>query len=130
MKGKNYNSQKGMSYPQKIQQVFSDELKRSKVKEIEMGLIRVSELSRSLGVSQTSIYRWIKKYSITYNKRIQVVVESKSQTKKLEYLQEQLKEAHRLLGQKQIQLEFTEKMLELASKELGIDIKKKYGTKR
>ena len=116
MKGKNYNSQKGLSYPQKIQQVFSDELKRSKVKEIEMGLIRVSDLSRSLGVSQTSIYRWIRKYSITYNKRIQVVVESKSQTKKLEYLQEQLKEAHRLLGQKQIQLEFTEKMLELASK--------------
>lgn len=130
MKGKNHNSQKGMSYPQKIQQVFSEELKRRKVKEIEMGLIRVSDLSRSLRVSQTSIYRWIRKYSITYNKRIQVVVESKSQTKKLEYLKEQLKEAHRLLGQKQIQLEFTEKMLELASKELGIDIKKKYGTKR
>ncbi len=130
MKVKKQIPQSKLSYPQRIQQVFSTELKVKKVKEIEMGLIRVSELSRSLGVSQTSIYRWIRKYSLTYEKRTQVIVESKSETKKIKYLEEQLREAHRMLGEKQIQLEFTEKMLELASKELGVDLKKKYITKR
>jgi len=33
------------------------------------------------------------------------------------------------LGQKQIEIEFHKKMVEIASEEVGIDIKKKFGSK-
>ena len=56
-------------------------------------------------------------------------MEKDSQTKKLEALQARIKELEHLVGVKQIQLEFTEKMLELGSQEIGVDIKKKYGSK-
>ena len=38
-------------------------------------------------------------------------------------------ELEQVIGQKQILLEFQEKMMELASKEVGFDLKKKYGSK-
>jgi len=122
-------SHPGLSFPQNHQQIFSEELKRKKVKEIERGLVGVTELSRVMNVSRSAIYKWIKKYSLTYEKRVNIIVESKSETRKLKVLQEELKEVHALLGQKQIEVEFYKKMVEIAGKELGFDLKKKYGTK-
>lgn len=109
--------------------VFSDEMKRKKVQEIEQGLIGVSALARSLELSRSAIYKWIRKYSLTYTKKERMIVESKSESMKVLILQERIKELERMLGQKQIQLEFSDKMLEMASEELGIDLKKKFDTR-
>ena len=116
-------------YPQDRVRVFSEEMKRKKVEEIEQGLIGVSDLARSLELSRSSIYKWIKKYSLTYTKNERMIVESKSESMKVLMLQERIKELERMLGQKQIQLEFSDKMLEMASEELGIDLKKKFDTR-
>jgi hypothetical protein len=62
-------------------------------------------------------------------KNLKVVVEAKSDTKKIQALEEKIKELERLVGQKQIQLEFKDKMIEIAEKTYGIDIKKKAGSK-
>ena len=56
-------------------------------------------------------------------------MESESDTKKLIELQKRIAELERLVGQKQIQLEFKDKMIELAEELYHIDIKKKFESK-
>jgi len=43
-------------------------------------------------------------------------------------LQLRLAELERIIGQKQLQIDYLEKIIELGSEEVGIDIKKKYST--
>ena len=57
-----------------------------------------------------------------------MVVESLSDTRKIAALKERVKELERIVGQKQIQVDFFDKMIELAEEEYGIDIKKKCST--
>jgi predicted RNase H-like nuclease (RuvC/YqgF family) len=74
------------------------------------------------------IYRWIYQFS-TFNQKGQRVVEMKDSTEnKLKDQTDRIKELERLVGQKQIQIEYLEKMIELAKTELDIDLKKNYGT--
>jgi transposase len=107
---------------------FSEAFKRRKVREIEQGLIRVSELSRTYEVSTSAIYKWLRKYSQSYAKQIRQIVEIKSDTRKIEALQAKIRELERLVGQKQIELEFKDKMIELAEQIYQVDIKKKLGS--
>jgi hypothetical protein len=62
-------------------------------------------------------------------KNVRQVVEAKSDTKKIQALEERIKELERLVGQKQILLEFKDKMIEIAEQTYGVDIKKKVGSK-
>lgn len=62
-------------------------------------------------------------------KSIRVVVEKRSATVKLLELKERLRELEQIIGQKQLLLDFQEKLLELASDEVGYDLKKKYGSR-
>lgn len=108
---------------------FSEEFKRQKVKEIEQKQSSVAEISREYEVSRAAIYRWIYKYSSMRKKSVKQVVEAESDTRKILELKEKVKELERIVGQKQILLDFQSKMIELAEGEYGVDIKKKYGTK-
>lgn len=56
-------------------------------------------------------------------------MESKSDTAKILALQKRIAELERALGQKTIQLEFKDKMIELAEQTYKVDIKKKFETK-
>ena len=58
---------------------------------------------------------------------LEVVVEKKSEARKVEELKRQIKELERIIGQKQIQIDFKDKMIELAEKQYKLDIKKKFG---
>jgi len=73
-------------------------------------------------------YRWLYKYSPHHNKGTIQVVQMASEAEKTKALQEQLAKTEQMLGQKQIQIEFLEKMIELASKDLKVDIKKNFST--
>lgn len=53
--------------------VFSEELKRQTVKDIESGVASVSKAAQELGVTITSVYRWIYQYS-RYLKRGKILV--------------------------------------------------------
>jgi hypothetical protein len=57
------------------------------------------------------------------------VVEAKSDTLKIRALEERIKELERIVGQKQLLLEFKDKMIEIAEADYGVDIKKKVGLK-
>jgi hypothetical protein len=56
-------------------------------------------------------------------------VESESDSKKIEQLRAQVRELERIIGEKQIKLDFQEKMIELAEDMYKIDIKKKFSGK-
>jgi len=109
---------------------FSEEFKRKKVSEIDRNLVKVSELCRAYQVSKTAIYKWIYRYSRMHKKQERQVVESKSDSKKILALQEQVKELERIIGEKQVKLDFQDKMIELAEQEYKVDIKKKFSGKR
>lgn len=110
------------------QRYFSEDFKIQKVKEIEQNLIRVSELIRLYNVSGTSIYNWIHKYSLHLKKGVNQVIEMESESRKAKLLQERLSELERIIGQKQLQIDYLEKVIEFSSEEMGLDIKKKFAT--
>ena len=62
-------------------------------------------------------------------KQTKQVVEAKSDTKKIKYLEARIKELERTIGQKQLLIEFKDKMIEIAESTYGVDIKKKVSSK-
>ena len=117
------------SYKSRLLRNFSEGFKKQKVREIERNLCTVSEISREYEVSRTAVYKWIYKYSAMRKKGVKQIVESKSDTKKIQALRERVKELERIIGQKQLLLDFQEKVIELAEQEYKVDIKKKFGGK-
>lgn len=108
---------------------FSEEFKKQKVQEIQSKSTTISEVCKAYEVADTNVRKWIAKYSSNYRKGIVTIVESESDTKKLIEAKKRIAELERLIGQKQIQLEFKDKMIELAEEYYQIDIKKKFESK-
>jgi transposase len=119
-----------LTVKERLNRYFSEDFKRKKVSEIERNLIGVSALCREYQVSTTAVYKWIYKYSAMRKKNIRQVVEVKSDGKKMQELRDQIRELERIVGEKQIKLDFQEKMIELAEQEYKVDIKKKFSGKR
>lgn len=108
---------------------FSEELKLKIVHDIDKGLVKVTEVCREYQVRNNTVYKWIYKYSMTRKKGVRMVVEAESDTIKIKQLRDQMREYEQLIGQKQIKIEFLEKLIKLAGEELGQDLKKKYGSR-
>lgn len=109
----------------KQRRIFSLELKLDLVKKIERGDLRVLDVTRTYGVSNTAVYKWLRKYSDLYRKETRVIVEHKSISKKNKELQEQIKKLEQALGQKQMRIDYLEKVVEFSSERSGEDIEKK-----
>lgn len=111
-----------------VKRLFSEDFKKSVISDYESGKFSVRELASLYAVHSTLIYRWIYRYS-TYQKRnIKVVEMSDSSSQKVKELQKRIAELERIVGQKQLNIDYLEKMIELAKAELGIDIKKNSDT--
>ena len=108
---------------------FSEDIKKKIVRDLEKNLIRISEVCQTYQVSRTSVNRWIYKYSAMAKKQHKQIVESKSDTKKIKALQERIKELEQAVGQKQLMIDFKDKMIELAEQRYNVDIKKKLGSR-
>jgi len=109
---------------EKQRRIFSDSFKRRKVKEIELGKLKVSEVCRAYQVSRGAIYKWINKFG-SQSKPERIIVESKSDTQKILALQKRIAELERMVGQKEIELTFTKKLIDIAEEKFDIEIKKK-----
>ena len=104
--------------------IFSLELKRQTVKDIESGVASVSKVSQELGVTTTTVYRWIYQYS-RYLKRGKIlVVEEQSESYKSKELEQRIRELEAALGRKQLELDLLSKVIELANEEFQTDLKK------
>jgi len=108
---------------------FSEDFKKKKIRELERNITSVSDICKTYDVSKTSVYRWIYKYSAMAKKQVKQVVEAKSDTQKIRALEERIKELERIVGQKQLLLEFKDKMIEIAEATYNVDIKKKVGSR-
>ncbi len=107
---------------------FIEEFKKEIVQNFETGKYSVCELEKLYGISNVSIYNWIYKYS-KYNKQgYRVVEQSESSNKKVKELTDKIKDLESVIGQKQIKIDFLEKMIDVAKEELEIDIKKNFST--
>lgn len=107
---------------------FSEELKQQIVKEFEGGQFSVLQLSKLHNVPFQTIYTWIYKYSRYNDKSIRVVEMNESSSQKMKDLESKVQDLERALGQKQLYIDYMEKMIEIAKKDYGIDIKKNSGT--
>jgi transposase len=112
-----------------FQRSFSEDFKKGKVRELEKNVTSIPDICRTYSVSRTAVYKWIYKYSVMAKKQLKQVVEAKSDTQRIKALEERIKELERIVGQKQLLLEFKDKMIEIAESDYGVDIKKKVGSK-
>lgn len=112
---------------EKIRQ-FSEAFRREKVKEIEKKQITVGQLSRIYAVSRQAIYYWINQYSSMKTKRERVVIEKESEGYKTMQLLKKVSELERIIGQKEVELAYLDRVIKIGSELIGEDLKKKYDT--
>src|SRR6185295_3859545 len=108
---------------------FSESFRKEKVREIERNLTTVRMVSKEYDVSPGAVYKWLHKYSFFRAKQIRQIIEPMSDAHKIKELRKKIQELEQLVGQKQIQIEFKDKMIELAEEKYKIDIKKKIGSR-
>jgi transposase-like protein len=108
--------------------IYSEEFKRKIVKDFESGQLSVPQLEKLHNIGNPLIYRWIYKFS-TFNEKGSRIIEMKeSSSGKMKSLEQRVKELERMIGQKQIKIDYLEKMIDIAKDELNIDIKKNSNT--
>lgn len=110
------------------QRFYSEDFKKKIVSDFESGKYSALELVALHKIAESTVYRWIYKFS-TFNKQGFRVVEMKqSSSQKVRELERQIKELEAAVGRKQITIDYLETMIEVAKDELKIDIKKNYST--
>lgn len=108
--------------------IFSEPLKKKAVRDIESGKASVLMVSREYQVSLQAVYQWLNKYSRHLQSSKRMVVEMKSESNKSKELEKRIKELEAALGRKQLEIDYLNKMIEIGSNEVGVDLKKKFGT--
>jgi len=112
------------------QRKYSEDFKREIVSIFESGKSSVLQLTKLYGVPKQCIYNWIYRYSTFNEPGFRVVELKSSHMDKLKELQDKVKALEQMVGQKQIQIEFLEKMIDIAKTDFNIDIKKNFSTPR
>jgi transposase len=108
----------------KQRRIFSEEVRKQVVRDIEQGKSTVRQASRELQVCDQTIYLWLYKYSLFLQKERILVVENKSEAYRSKELQKRIAELEAALGRKQMEIDLLKKIIDLASKEQNIDLKK------
>ena len=90
------------------------------VEEIESGRLSQMQAAKAYGVSRTSIQKWLKQYGILREKTQVIKIVMDDQKAKIQELQSALSEAH-------MELRVYKKLIEVAKRDHGFDIKKKLG---
>lgn len=108
--------------------IFSESLKKQIVKDLVNKRLTISQVVIEHQVSRGSVYRWLYEYSPEHNRKCTLVVQMKSEEQMKYELQQRLAELERIVGQKQLEIDFLNKLLEVGSKELGFDLKKSFSS--
>lgn len=119
---------KEIKVQKRSRRIFSEALKKKIVRDIESGVAGIGAVCREYSVSNTSVYRWLGKYSRHLHKEQVTVVQMESEAYKTRELEQRVKELEAALGRKQMEVDFLNKMIEIGSEELEIDLKKKFFT--
>ena len=111
------------------QRIFSEEFKKSKVKDLVEKRVTIKQLCKLYEISRATVYNWLYRYSKDYQKKPIFVVQMESEAQKTLQLLQRVAELERAVGQKQLEIDFLNKLMELGSEEIGFDIKKKFSLK-
>jgi transposase len=117
-----------LTFEERQNRYFSESFKKQKVADIEKKLVSIGQVCRQYQVSRTAVTKWLNKYSPMRKKRERMVHETDSEAYKIKQMEQRIKELERAVGQKQLKIDFLEKMIEIAEEDLKIDIKKKHST--
>ena len=107
---------------------FSIEFKKQIIAQLDAKLTTISDIVRVYEVSAVSVCRWRQQYSKHYEKPTMVVIQMESEALKTKALLERNAELERIIGQKQLKIDYLEKLIEIASDDLKIDLKKSINT--
>ncbi|WP_367389771.1 transposase [Lewinella sp. LCG006] len=113
----------------KYNRTFSKAFKQSKVRDLKAGVVQIKDLCELYSISRTSVYNWLYLYSEA-EKGVKTVIQMDSEQFKTQLLLQRVAELERSVGQKQLEIDYLQSCLTVASEELGYDIKKKYGPPR
>ena len=108
--------------------IFSEEVKKKAVKDLTGKRTTIKALMNEHQISRQTVYKWLYKYSPYHEQKCTLVVQMESEETKNSGLQKRLAELERIVGQKQLEIDFLNKLLELGSSELGFDLKKNFST--
>jgi transposase-like protein len=106
--------------------IFSEELKKKAVKDLVNRRSTIKSLMAEHQISANTVYRWLYQYSPHHDQKCTLVVQMKSEATKTNELQQRIAELERIVGQKQLEIDFLNKLLEIGSGELGFDLKKSF----
>lgn len=104
---------------------FSESFKRSKVEDLIGKRITVQQVSDLYHVSRSAVYKWLRQYG-QHEPGVKIVIEMDSDALRAKVLLQKVAELERVIGQKQLEIDFLNKAFEVASEEVGYDLKKKY----
>lgn len=112
----------------KQRRIFSEAFKRQKVQLIVEKKISIKDVSELYGVTSMTVYRWLYRYSPHHKKGTNQVVQMESEEHRTKELLQELARLERVIGQKQVQLEYLERLITIAGEALQIDLKKNFGS--
>lgn len=112
----------------KVVRHFSVDFKKQIIAQLDANLLTIADIVRQYEVSAVSVCRWRQQYSKHYQKPTRLVIEMESEALKTKALLERNAELERIIGQKQLKIDYLEKLIEIASTDLKIDLKKSINT--
>lgn len=116
---------------QRIVLKYSDSFKLKVVDEIEKGKLTLSEARKLYGISGcATIQQWIRKFGKLHLLSKVVRIEMKDEVSKLKQLEKQKKELESALAQAHLKILAYESLIEVAEKNLGVELKKNLGQKQ
>jgi transposase len=107
--------------------IFSEELKKKLVRDLEGGKVSVSGICREYQVSGTAVYKWLRKFSGPLCSSTTLVMQKDSEQYRSRELEKKVQELEAALGRKQLEIDYLNKLIELADKDMGTDLKKTTG---
>ncbi|HAH36486.1 MAG TPA: transposase [Algoriphagus sp.] len=112
----------------KAQRIFSEDLRRQIVGQIERKELTVLQAVREYGIGgKQTVYTWLYKYSTTLKKGTRMVMEKDSQDNRVQVLKSRIKELEAALGRKSLEADLYRIIVEQASDEFRVDLKKSFG---
>lgn len=108
--------------------IFSDALKKKIVLDIEAGKVNVLGVSREYQVSENAVYMWLKKFSAHLHSTTTIVMQMDSEQYRTKELEKKIAELEAVVGRKQLEIDFLNKLIEIADQDMGTDIKKNIAT--
>ena len=111
-----------------VNKKYSAAFKQKVVTEIENGKFSVGEANRVYEIGgNTTIYNWLRRYGKGHLINKTVLVQMKNESDRIKQLEKEKRELEAALAKTQVRVVMLESVIEVAEKELKIDIKKKSG---